>query len=57
MDDMRAIMQDELKQALVGLLPPPVASSAPAAIIPPVVINPLLWMHHLQTIIIMEVNY
>ena len=36
MDDMRAMMQDELRQALVGLLPPPTAV-APAAANPPAV--------------------
>ena len=36
MDDMRAMMQDELRQALAGLLPPP-AAVAPAAANPPAV--------------------
>ena len=44
MDDMRAMMQDELRHALFGLLPPPTAANAPtiepapavAAIPPPV---------------------
>ena len=36
MDDMRAMMQDELRQALAGLLPPP-AAVAPAAANPSVV--------------------
>ena len=31
MDDMRAIMQDELRQALAGLMPSPVAAPAAAA--------------------------
>ena len=30
MDDMRAMMQDELRQALFGLLPPLAAINAPA---------------------------
>ena len=36
MDDMRAMMKDELRQALAGLLPPP-AVVAPAAANPPAV--------------------
>ena len=36
MDDMKAKMQDELRQALAGLMPPP----APAAAIPPTVVAP-----------------
>ena len=38
MDDMRVMMQDKLRQALDGLLPPPVA--APTPVIPPIVANP-----------------
>ena len=37
MDDMKAMMQDELKQALGGLMPPP----APIAAIPPVAMAPV----------------
>ena len=33
MDDMRAIMQDELRQAVAGLMPPPAAAPAPTAAI------------------------
>ena len=36
MDDMKAMMQDELRQALAGLMPPP----APTAAIPPTAITP-----------------
>ena len=36
MDDMRAMMQDELRQALAGLLPPPAAALALATANPPV---------------------
>ena len=49
MDDMRAMMQDELRQALAGLLPPLAAAPAPApapivapiptTVIPPVAAN------------------
>ena len=41
MDDMKAMMQDELKQALAGLMPPPapVAANPPAAAVVPAV-NP-----------------
>ena len=38
MDDMKAMMQDELRQALAGLMPPP----APAAAIPPAVVAPVI---------------
>ena len=43
MDDMKAMMQDELRQALAGLMPPPAATPTPA--IPPTdvalaVVNP-----------------
>ena len=31
MDDMRAIIQDELRQALTGLMPPPPAATIPIA--------------------------
>ena len=37
MDDMKAMMQDELRQALAGLVPPPV----PAATIPPAIVAPV----------------
>ena len=37
---MIAIMQDELRQALVGLMPPPAAAPAPAAAILPVTALP-----------------
>ena len=40
MDDMRAMIQDELRQALAGLLPPPATAPASAAIIPPATVNP-----------------
>ena len=41
MDDMRAMMQDELRHALSGLLPPHAATVAPAvelvlAVVPPI---------------------
>ena len=38
MDDMRAIMQDELRQALAGLMPPLAAAPASVVAIPPVVV-------------------
>ena len=45
MDDMKAMMQNELRQALAGLMPPPApaavilpATVAPAAAIPPAVL-------------------
>ena len=40
MDDMKAMMQNELRQALAGLMPPlaPTAAIPPAAIVP--VVNP-----------------
>ena len=37
MDDMRAMMQNELRQALTGLLPPPTPATV---VIPPVAANP-----------------
>ena len=37
MDDMKAMMQDELRQALAGLMPSP----APAATIPPTAVAPI----------------
>ena len=40
MDDMRAMMQDELRQALVGILPPLAAAPAPVAVIPLTTVNP-----------------
>ena len=41
MDDMKAMMQEELRQALAGLMPPqaPTTAVAPVAI-PPVATNP-----------------
>ena len=39
MDDIKAMMQDELRQALAGLMPPPTAAPAPAAVTP-VAANP-----------------
>ena len=41
MDDMKVMMQDELRQALAGLMPPsaPIAANPPAAIVAPAV-NP-----------------
>ena len=41
MDDMKAMMQEELRQALAGLMPPqpPTAVAPAAAIIPPVTAN------------------
>ena len=40
MDDMRAMMQDELRQALSGLLPPPAATITPAVEPAPIIISP-----------------
>ena len=40
MDDMKAMMQNELRQALAGLMPPPAAAPALDAAIPPVAANP-----------------
>ena len=43
LNDMKAMMQDELRQALAGLMPPPaptVAVNPPAAAIAPVIANP-----------------
>ena len=47
MDDMKAMMQNELRQALVGLMPPPAATPAPSTAIPhaaiaPITVNPLI---------------
>ena len=43
MDDMRAMMQEELRQALAGLMPPPAPAAIPPAVaIPPVTANPLV---------------
>ena len=42
MDDMRAIIQHEPRQALIGFLPPPIATPTPAAAIPPVAANLLV---------------
>ena len=41
MDDMKAIMQDELRQALAGVMPPPAVAPAPAAAIPPAIVTPV----------------
>ena len=35
MDDMKVMMQNELRQALVGLMPPPAAAPALDTAIPP----------------------
>ena len=40
MDDMKAMIQDELRQALARLMPPPAAAPALDATIPPVATNP-----------------
>ena len=41
MDDVRAIIQDELRQALAGLMPPPAPAAAiPHATVAPVAANP-----------------
>ena len=42
MDDMKAIMQNELRQALVRLMPPPAAAPALDATIPPAVVAPVV---------------
>ena len=42
MDDMKAIMQNELRQALVGLMPPPTAAPALDAATAPASTNPLI---------------
>ena len=39
MDDIRAMIQDELRQALTELLPPPTAAPAPIMVIPPAATN------------------
>ena len=41
MDDMKAMMQDELRQALVGLIPPLADVPASAAAILPTVVTPI----------------
>ena len=41
MDDMKAIMQDELRQALARLMPPLTTAPTPAAIIPPAAVAPI----------------
>ena len=41
MDDMKAMMQNELRQALAGLMPPPAATHAPDTAIPPTVVAPI----------------
>ena len=41
MDDMKAMMQNELRQALTGLMPPPTAIPALGAAIPPTVVAPI----------------
>ena len=44
MDDMKAMMQEELRQALAGRMPPPAPAAAnlpaPAAAVAPVTTNP-----------------
>ena len=56
MDDMKAIMQNELRQALAELMPP----LAPTAAIPPaaadLLLIHLLWMLHPLTIIMLGGN-
>ena len=42
MDDMKAMMQNELRQALAGLMPPPIAASAPGVAIPPAAVAPIV---------------
>ena len=38
---MKAIMQNELRQALTGLMPPPAAAPAPDTTIPPAIVAPI----------------
>ena len=40
MDDMRAMIQDEIRQALAGLMIPPIAKPVPTAINPPIMDAP-----------------
>lgn len=40
MDDMSTMMQDELRQTLAGLMPPPATAPAPVAAMPPAATNP-----------------
>ena len=44
LDDMKAMMQDELRQALAGLMPPPapVAANPPAAAVAPAANPPVM---------------
>ena len=42
MDAMKVIMQDELRQALTRLMPPPAAAPTPAATIAPVANPPIV---------------
>ena len=50
MDDMKAMMQEELRQALVGLMPPPApaianlpaAANPPAAVVTPAINPPIV---------------
>ena len=44
MDDMKAMMQDELRQALAGLMPPqaPTAANPPAAVVAPAINPPIV---------------
>ena len=39
MDDMKVMIWDELRQALAGLMPPPVVAPTSAAAIPPTVVT------------------
>ena len=41
MDDMKAMMQNELRQALAGLMPPPAAAPTPGTVISPAVVAPV----------------
>ena len=41
MDDMKAMMQNELRQALAGLMPPPAAAPALGVAIPPTAVAPV----------------
>ena len=41
MDDMKAMIQNELRQALAKLMPPPAAAHAPSAVIPPAAVAPI----------------
>ena len=52
MDDMKVMMQNELREALAELIPP----LAPAAAIPPAELIHMLWMLHPLTIIMLGGN-